>query len=122
MIALHVDVRIRPEGRAEFVEVMRANAAASVADEPGCLLFHVIADEADPAHFMFYEVYDDHAAFEAHKAAPHFAVWAEAKQRLVVAQTNTFGDVVTALGSATLDGLDGLGGTGDSGTSSGDPV
>ena len=56
----------------EFHEAIVANAKASVADEPGCRQFDVSRDPSDPATFFLYEVYDDAAAFEAHKAAEHF--------------------------------------------------
>lgn len=97
MISLHVDVRIDPAHRDDFRAAITDQARATMRDEPGCLLFDVIVDQSDPDHFMFYEVYVDAAAFEAHKAAPHFADWARARGAYVVEQHNTFGDQVIAL-------------------------
>ncbi|SFA64699.1 putative quinol monooxygenase [Metapseudomonas otitidis] len=55
-----------------FMEAMRINAAASVRDEPGCLVFDVLRDRSDPDRVWLYEVYTDEAAFEAHMQTPHF--------------------------------------------------
>ena len=45
-----------------------------------------------PLHFIFYELYLDDAAVEAHRAAPHFAAWRKAAGDCVVpgSQVNTF--------------------------------
>jgi quinol monooxygenase YgiN len=62
--------------KAEYVEVFRAemlkNARASLADEPGCRQFDVSVVADDPAHIFLYELYDDRAAFDAHRRTPHF--------------------------------------------------
>lgn len=59
-----------------FLAAARADAEASVADEPGCLQFDVFVDRAArPAKVMFYEVYTDRAAFDAHLETPHLAAF-----------------------------------------------
>lgn len=59
-----------------FLAAARADAEASVADEPGCLQFDVFVDRATrPAMVMFYEVYTDRAAFDAHLETPHLAAF-----------------------------------------------
>jgi quinol monooxygenase YgiN len=61
---------------ADFLAAARADAEASVANEPGCLQFDVFVDyEARPVRVMFYEVYTDRAAFDAHLATPHLAAF-----------------------------------------------
>ena len=42
-------------------------------------------------HFVFYELYDDESAIEAHRKAPHFAKWREAADVCLVkgSQINT---------------------------------
>jgi quinol monooxygenase YgiN len=55
-----------------FAALMRRHAEASRA-EPGCRLFEVARDAADPALFLLYETYDDHAAYAAHRATAHYA-------------------------------------------------
>ncbi|MGO4852787.1 putative quinol monooxygenase [Phaeovulum sp. W22_SRMD_FR3] len=61
------------EGQLEaFLAAARADAEASVAHEPGCLQFDVVVDRsARLAEVVFYEVYTDRAAFDAHLQTPH---------------------------------------------------
>jgi len=94
MFSLMVEVEVRPEDRDEFLAAMTTNAAASVRDEPGCHRFDVTAVEGDDRRFVLYELYDDAAAFEAHKRAPHFAAWRRVADRVLVSQLNTHGTVV----------------------------
>ncbi len=98
MLSLIVRLDVLPERLEEFVEAIAANAAATHRDEPGCLRFDVCRSHADPHHFVLYEVYRDEDALEAHRAAPHFAVWREAVARTVVpgSQVNTIADLVTS--------------------------
>src|SRR5439155_3523218 len=82
MIALWVKVRVRPEGRGRFLTAIEVDAVGSERDEPGCLRFNVLHDQQDPNVYYFYEVYRDEAALEAHRAAPHYAVWRAAADTL----------------------------------------
>lgn len=75
MISLKVDLRVK-EGHLEpFLAAIESNARSSFEDEPGCVYFDVCQDVTDELHFVFYEVYLDEAAVDAHRAAPHFAQW-----------------------------------------------
>lgn len=67
-----VDFLIRPEFINEFRTAMARNAAASLKDEPGCLVFDVCLDPAKPERVHLYEVYVSKAAFDEHLKAPHF--------------------------------------------------
>ncbi|MBN8926425.1 MAG: hypothetical protein BGO51_17690 [Rhodospirillales bacterium 69-11] len=40
--------------------------------ESGTQLLTVQQDAADPGKFLFYEIFDDEAAFAAHQEMPHF--------------------------------------------------
>ncbi len=94
MFSLVVQMEVRPERREEFLVGMTANAEAAVRDEPGCLRFDVSSVAADPNRFFHYELYTDAAAFEAHKASPHFAAWRTVAQQVVVGQVNTTGELL----------------------------
>ena len=94
MFSLVVQMEVRPDRREEFLAGMAANAAASVRDEPGCLRFDVSAVVGDPNRFFLYELYADAAAFEAHKASPHFAEWRTVARQVVVGQVNTTGELL----------------------------
>lgn len=82
MIAMLVKVRVKPEGRERFLEAIEVDALGSERDEAGCLRFNVLQDDQDPDVYYFYEVYRDDAAIEAHRAAPHYAVWRAAADTL----------------------------------------
>ena len=82
MLALWVKVRVKPELRQRFLEAIEVDALGSERDEPGCLRFNVLQDASDENVYYFYEVYRDEAALDAHRAAPHYAVWRAAADTL----------------------------------------
>jgi quinol monooxygenase YgiN len=45
---------------------------AVAAKEPGCRRFDILNLASDPNHFFLYEVYDNEAAFKAHRETEHF--------------------------------------------------
>ena len=94
MFSLMVQVEVQPGRRAEFLAAIATNAEASVRDEPGCLRFDVCSVEGDENRFILYELYTDAAAFDQHRAAPHFAVWRAVADRVLASQINTRGTVL----------------------------
>jgi (4S)-4-hydroxy-5-phosphonooxypentane-2,3-dione isomerase len=82
MLAMLVKVRIKPEERKRFLDAIEIDALGSERDEPGCHCFNVLQDEADENVYYFYEVYEDQAALDAHRATPHYAVWRGAADTL----------------------------------------
>lgn len=63
---------VDPHNLDAFLTAARADAAASLADEPGCLQFDIAVDRAaSPVRVVFYEVYTDRAAFDRHLETPH---------------------------------------------------
>ena len=73
------------EGRMEaFMPLMMENARASVADEPGCRQFDVLSDPARPTEVFLYELYDDAAAFDAHRETAHYARFDSAVSEMIV--------------------------------------
>jgi len=85
MFALVVSLRVKSDMRNRFLAAAEDDSTSSVRDEPGCLRFDVMQDNADPDHFLFYEVYRDEAAFQAHGQAPHFARWRAASAEVLAA-------------------------------------
>jgi quinol monooxygenase YgiN len=82
MLAMWVKVRVKAEARKRFLEAIEVDALGSERDEPGCHRFNVLQDERNENVFYFYEVYEDQAALEAHRATPHYAVWRAAADTL----------------------------------------
>ena len=100
MFVLVVSLRVKPGKDRQFLAAIEANAAASRRDEPGCRRFDVLRDNDDPQRYLRYELYDDEAAFQAHRAMPHFPVWRRAAPECVDEQVNT---ATTLLFSGDLD-------------------
>ena len=71
MLALFVTFSVKPGNEAQAKEYMRA-MEEHTRREPGCHQYVGHQAEDDPCRFAFYERYDDHAALEAHRAAPYF--------------------------------------------------
>jgi autoinducer 2-degrading protein len=82
MIAKWIKVTIKPERRADFLAAIEVDALGSEQDEPGCVRFNVLQDDNDENVYYFYEVYVDEAAVEAHREAPHYAIWRAAADTL----------------------------------------
>jgi quinol monooxygenase YgiN len=66
------EFRAKPDQVNAFRAYMAKHAALS-RDEPGCRLFEVAEDVAEPTHFLLYELYDDETAYVAHRATAHYA-------------------------------------------------
>lgn len=77
-----VDLDIVPAERANYLAAILENGAAA-AKEPGCRRFDIVNLASDPNHFFLYEVYDDEAAFKAHRASEHFKKYAEVTAKMV---------------------------------------
>ena len=86
MYVIAVNFEIEQARLDELLPLMKANAAASVRDEPGCHRFDVCQDPEAPHHIFLYEVYDDRAAFEAHLASAHFKAFDAATADMLVAK------------------------------------
>jgi quinol monooxygenase YgiN len=60
------------EGEADAAVDIIARFAPEARKEAGLELLMVHRNVADPSKFLFYEVFKDAAAFEAHQRTPHF--------------------------------------------------
>ena len=89
MLVVLVQVTVRTEMLAEFERAILANADAARSREPGCVRFDVSQGEEDPTQWLFYEVYKNAAAFEAHRASPHFAAYQQVADKALVSKTLT---------------------------------
>ncbi|HAT1609809.1 TPA: (4S)-4-hydroxy-5-phosphonooxypentane-2,3-dione isomerase [Raoultella planticola] len=71
-----VEINIRPERVAEFLDVFRANHEGAL-KEPGNLRFDVLQDPEVKTRFFIYEAYRDDEAVLAHKTTPHYLACVE---------------------------------------------
>jgi (4S)-4-hydroxy-5-phosphonooxypentane-2,3-dione isomerase len=89
MLVVLVQVTVKAEMLAEFERAILINADAARTREPGCVRFDVNQREDEPSHWLFYEVYKDAAAFDAHRASPHFAAYQEVAEKALLSKTLT---------------------------------
>jgi quinol monooxygenase YgiN len=60
------------DGEADAIADILTRFAPQARQELGTQLFQVQRSLENPSHFLFYEVFDDAAAYEAHQQTPHF--------------------------------------------------
>ncbi len=60
------------DGEADAVADILARFAPQARQEPGVRLFLVHRALENPMQFLFYELFEDEAAFAAHQRTPHF--------------------------------------------------
>ena len=75
---------VNPADRERFLAIAHEDASRSVECEPGCRQFDVCVDPEREGSILFYEVYDNAAAFEEHKRTDHFKTFDEGSRPLIV--------------------------------------
>ncbi len=86
-LALIVEFTLRDGAGPVFRELVRENAARSLAREAGCLRFDVLRPEGTSEDVLLYEIYADQAAVDAHLASDHFRAFDAETRGLVAAKT-----------------------------------
>jgi (4S)-4-hydroxy-5-phosphonooxypentane-2,3-dione isomerase len=71
MIVLKVEMQVKPGMEEKCKEIIRHLHEHS-RKEPGCVQYVGHQSTEDPRKFMFYEVYKDEAALQAHRDSTHF--------------------------------------------------
>ena len=81
--ALTVVARIRAaKGKGDALAALITEQTAAVLKaEPGCLVYRLHRSAKDPDLFLFYEVYRDEAALDAHRKSPHLAAYRERREK-----------------------------------------
>ncbi|HEV8437706.1 MAG TPA: putative quinol monooxygenase [Methylomirabilota bacterium] len=70
------------KGKGDTLAALLEEQAAAVRKaEPGCLAYRPHRSTKDPDLFLFYEQYQDAAAFDAHRKAPHLAAYRERREK-----------------------------------------
>ena len=65
----------------ELVVLLTEQAAVVRSKEPGCLVYRMHRSTKDPELFLVYEMYEDEAAFDLHRKAPHLAAYRERREK-----------------------------------------
>ena len=68
-------VKAGQEGELERLQAELAEITKK--SEPGCLVYDFIRHRTEARRFFIYEQYQDDAALEVHRAAPHFLQYAK---------------------------------------------
>ena len=90
-----VDLDIVPAQRDNYLAAIKENSLAAI-QEPGCRQFDILVLADDPNHLFLFEVYDDEAAFKAHRASDHFKKYASVTASMVAKRvTRTMGVIGT---------------------------
>ena len=91
-VVLHLELVVKPEHRAEFLEALWEDANGALDNEEGCLRFDVTVDSEDPNRIVLFEVYRDAGARQVHRAAPYLKrigagleTWLQEPARMIVA-------------------------------------
>jgi (4S)-4-hydroxy-5-phosphonooxypentane-2,3-dione isomerase len=77
-----VDLDIVPAERDNYLAAIKENSMAAI-QEPGCRQFDILVLDSDPNHLFLCEVYDNEAAFKAHRASEHFKKYAALTANMV---------------------------------------
>jgi (4S)-4-hydroxy-5-phosphonooxypentane-2,3-dione isomerase len=64
-------------GHEREVKELFSKLSVESRNEPGCVMYQVHQHRTEPRRFFIYEQYQDDAALEAHRAAPHFLQYAK---------------------------------------------
>jgi quinol monooxygenase YgiN len=80
--AVTVVAKIRAaKGKGDALAALLIEQSAAVRKaESGCLVYQPHRSAKDPELFLFYEVYRDEAALDAHRKAPHLAAYRERRE------------------------------------------
>jgi (4S)-4-hydroxy-5-phosphonooxypentane-2,3-dione isomerase len=77
-----VELVVVPAELSKFLELAKDNAETAI-KEPGVREFNVMQLATNPNHVVFYEVYDNEAALNAHRSSDHFKKYQAATANMV---------------------------------------
>jgi len=84
MLAVHVNIQVKPECVERFIEATKKNAKNSL-EEAGIARFDLIQQQDDATRFVLVEVYCDAEAPALHKETAHYAKWRDTVADLMAA-------------------------------------
>ena len=96
---LLVRFELKPGQEATFDALVARTVAAIKAHEPGTLVYATHTVDGEPLSRVFYEVYADKAAFEAHEQQPHTRAFLDSRGKYIESARVEF------LGDAPAKGL-----------------
>ena len=88
-------VEVQPGTRDQVLPLLMAHRDRCLRNEPGTMQFEIVLPREDESRMLIYEVYQDDAAFEAHRNAPSRAQWLKDTDGMGVKVLATFCTPVT---------------------------
>lgn len=85
--AVLVAFEVKPGRIDQFLEIIRAHAAGTLHDEPGCERFDVMTPKDDSNAVRLHEVYADDKAYAEHARSQRLADVRERYKDLIVGRT-----------------------------------
>jgi (4S)-4-hydroxy-5-phosphonooxypentane-2,3-dione isomerase len=73
MLVVVVFLEAEPGRPEELRQALGVHAKTCIDREPGCTRYDVSVDPLEGASFLLYQVYEDEAAYLAHRELPHYA-------------------------------------------------
>lgn len=83
MLAIIVDIEARPGQGDALRAALLTQGENSKKHEEGCRYFDLCVNPENSEQFMLYELYNDEAAIEAHRATDYYIAFREATEPLV---------------------------------------
>ncbi len=85
LYVITVEIRVAEGKMAAFMPLIAENAKRSLADEEGCRHFDILVpqDGKNGDRLMLYEIYDDEAAFDAHRKTEHYKAFQQAARPMI---------------------------------------
>ncbi len=77
------ELEIDPAQFAEYRAFLAEEIEASIANEPGVLMLHAVAERERPEQIRILEVYANRLAYEAHIQTPHFLKYKQGTAAMV---------------------------------------
>jgi autoinducer 2-degrading protein len=82
MIVRIIDIHVLEARLEDFKRATLRNREGSIGEQ-GVLRFDLLQDDAQPGHFLLYEVYRDVQATQDHKQTEHYRLWREAMEPMM---------------------------------------
>lgn len=76
-------ITLSPKDNAKFEKILIKEMRISLAKEGGMLALFAFTLKDAPSQWIFFEIYAGEAAYEAHRQAPHFKEFLQARDDMV---------------------------------------
>lgn len=78
-----VNVTVKLEHNIQFSKIIQAEMAQSLKVEDGVLAMYVATKQDLPNDWIFFEIYADEAAYQAHRETPHFKDYLKQTDKMI---------------------------------------